>query len=158
MKWRDSGTGIGAFSATAESIRDGALCRYGPRLRLPTSMPASRSTQSAWASSLISDCKILTAGRTWSVEVGDTVIMFESRDHNERSTTKPGAGCGIRLTVLLPHDYDIDTSIQIAPYSGLRRQQVPIACEIGNRFWGNRDFTVRDPDEYHLTFARQVRE
>lgn len=76
-------------------------------------------------------------GRTYmgSVEVGDTVIMFESRDHNERSTTKPGAGCGIRLTVLLPQDYDIDTY-----YSGLRRQQVPIACEIGNRSWGNRDF------------------
>ena len=94
-------------------------------------------------------------GRTYmgSVEVGDTVIMFESRDHNERSTTKPGAGCGIRLTVLLPQDYDIDMY-----YSGLRRQQVPIACEIGNRFWGNRDFTVSDPDEYHLTFARQVRE
>ena len=33
MKWRGSGTGIGAFSATADSIRDGALCRYGPRLR-----------------------------------------------------------------------------------------------------------------------------
>ena len=53
------------------------------------------------------------------------MIMFESRDHNERSTTKPGAGCGIRLTVLLPHDYDIDTY-----YSGLR----PIQDCAANRF------------------------
>ena len=58
MKWRGSGTGIGASSATADSIRDGALCRYGPRLRWPTSMPASRSTQSAWAASLISPIAI----------------------------------------------------------------------------------------------------
>jgi uncharacterized glyoxalase superfamily protein PhnB len=94
-------------------------------------------------------------GRTYmgSVEVSDTVIMFESRDPGDRSTAKPGTGCSVKLTILLPQDYDID-----AYYSGLLAKEVPIACAIGNRFWGNRDFTVSDPDEYHLTFARQVRE
>jgi uncharacterized glyoxalase superfamily protein PhnB len=93
-------------------------------------------------------------GRTYlgSVEVGDTVLMFEARDRLAPSAAKPGAGCGIRLTILLPQGHDID-----AYYSELLAKNVPIACEIGNRFWGNRDFTISDPDEYHLTLAKQIR-
>ena len=93
-------------------------------------------------------------GRTYlgSVEVGDTVLMFEARDRLAPSAAKPGTGCGIRLTILLPQGHDID-----AYYSELLAKNVPIACEIGNRFWGNRDFTISDPDEYHLTLAKQIR-
>ena len=92
-------------------------------------------------------------GKTFlgSVEVGDTVIMFESPDPTDPDSGR-GARSGVRLTICFPESHDID-----AFYAELRRKDVSIACEIGDRFWGNRDFTVRDPDGYHLIIARPIR-
>ena len=93
-------------------------------------------------------------GKTFlgSVEVGDTVIMFESADPRDLPDPGRGARSGVRLTICFPEGQDID-----ALYTELRRKDVSIACEIGDRFWGNRDFTVRDPDGYHLIIARPIR-
>ena len=87
-----------------------------------------------------------------SVEVGDTVIMFESPDPEDPPDSGRGARSGVRLTICFPESHDID-----AVYTELRRKDISIACEIGDRFWGNRDFTVRDPDGYHLIIARPIR-
>ena len=94
-------------------------------------------------------------GKTFlaSVEVGDTVIMFESPDPRDPPDASRGARSGVTLTICFPEAHDLD-----ALYTELRRNDVPIACEIGDRFWGNRDFTVRDPDGYHLIIARPIRE
>ena len=93
-------------------------------------------------------------GKTFlgSVEVGDTVIMFESPDPNDLPDSGHGARSGVRLTICFPESQDID-----AFYTELRGKDVSIACEIGDRFWGNRDFTVSDPDGYHLIIARPIR-
>jgi uncharacterized glyoxalase superfamily protein PhnB len=93
-------------------------------------------------------------GKTFlgSVEVGDTVIMFESADPKGPSEANRGHRSGVTLTICFPEAHDID-----AFYAELRTKGVPIACEIDDRFWGNRDFTVRDPDGYHLVIARPVR-
>ena len=93
-------------------------------------------------------------GKTFlgSVEVGDTVIMFESPDPKDPPHSGRGARSGVRLTICFPESHDID-----AFYAELRRKDVSIACEIGDRFCGNRDFTVRDPDGYHLILARPIR-
>ena len=32
----------------------------------------------------------------------------------------------------------------------------PTCSAIGNRPWGHRDFTVFDPDGYHVTIARPL--
>jgi uncharacterized glyoxalase superfamily protein PhnB len=88
-----------------------------------------------------------------SVEVGDTVIMFESPDPQDPPDLNRGARSGVKLTICFPESHDID-----AFYTELRGKDVSIACDIGDRFWGNRDFTVRDPDGYHLTIARSIRE
>jgi uncharacterized glyoxalase superfamily protein PhnB len=92
-------------------------------------------------------------GKTFlgSVEVGETVIMFESPDPGAQPEASRGAHSGVKLTICLPEAHDIDGF-----YAELRAKDVPIACEIGDRFWGNRDFTVRDPDGYHLTVARLI--
>ena len=93
-------------------------------------------------------------GKTFlgSVEVGDTVIMFERPDPKDPPDSGRGARSGVRLTICFPESHDIDTF-----YTELRRTDVSIACAIGDRFWGNRDFTVRDPDGYHLIIARPMR-
>ena len=87
-----------------------------------------------------------------SVEVGDTVIMFESPDPRDPPEARRGAHSGVKLTICFPENHDLD-----AFYAELRSKAVFIACEIGDRFWGNRDFTVVDPDGYHLIFARPLR-
>ena len=93
-------------------------------------------------------------GKTFlaSVEVGDTVIMFESPDPKDSPDAGRGARSGVKLTICFPDTHDLD-----AFYADLRRKGISIACEIGDRFWGNRDFTVRDPDGYHLIMARPIR-
>lgn len=93
-------------------------------------------------------------GRTFlgSVEVGDTVIMLESPDPRDPPDAQRGARSGVRLTICFAEDHDLD-----AYYAQLRSKDVFIACEIGDRFWGNRDFTVVDPDGYHLVLAKPVR-
>ena len=93
-------------------------------------------------------------GKTFlgSVEVGDTVIVFESPDAKDPPDSGRGAHSGVTLTICFAESHDID-----AFYADLRHKAVAIACEIGDRFWGNRDFTVRDPDGYHLIIARPIR-
>lgn len=94
-----------------------------------------------------------TNGKTFlgSVEVGDTVIMFESSDPNEPDSANRGTPCGINLTICFPRSHDLD-----ALCTELRREGVPIVCDIGDRPWGNRDFTIRDPDGYQLILARPM--
>lgn len=87
-----------------------------------------------------------------SVEVADTVIMFESPDPKESPVEDRGARSGVTLTILFADNHDID-----AYYSDLRGKGVRICKEVGDRPWGNRDFAVRDPDGYCLIFARSIR-
>ena len=86
-----------------------------------------------------------------SVEVGDTVIMFESPDPGEQPVADRGARSGVTLTILLPISHNID-----AFYTQLEAKGVRICNTIGNRPWGNRDFAISDPDGYCLIFAKQA--
>jgi uncharacterized glyoxalase superfamily protein PhnB len=58
-------------------------------------------------------------------------------------------GIGVNLRIIVP---DVD-----ALYERVRRQGVPIVREIGDRFYGLRDFTVADPDGFVLSFASPVK-
>jgi uncharacterized glyoxalase superfamily protein PhnB len=86
-----------------------------------------------------------------SVEVGDTVIMFESQGPNVSLDTDHGARSGVTLTVCLSSQDDID-----AMYHRLLENRVRVCSAIGNRPWGNRDFTVQDPDGYRVIIAQQI--
>jgi uncharacterized glyoxalase superfamily protein PhnB len=86
-----------------------------------------------------------------SVEVGDTVIMFESPDPREPLVVNRGSRSGVTLTILLPDDHDIDTF-----YTDLHAKGVRICNDIGDRPWGHRNFSIRDPDGYCLIFARSI--
>ena len=93
-------------------------------------------------------------GKTFlgSVEVGDTVIMFESADADLPATENRGTRSGINVSICFPESHDLD-----ALCVELRREGVPILCEIEDRPWGNRDFAIRDPDGYQLILARPTR-
>jgi uncharacterized glyoxalase superfamily protein PhnB len=83
-----------------------------------------------------------------SVEVDGTVIML-SRAH--RDTSHGASRQDARLTLLFERDDDIDALLERLQASGAR-----ICSPIGNRPWGHRDFTVFDPDGYHVTIARPL--
>lgn len=90
-------------------------------------------------------------GKTYlgSVELGDTVIMFESPDPNQTDHLQRGFNSELSLTICFSDTHDLD-----ALFTDLGRNGVQIECEIANRPWGNRDFTIRDPDGYKLILAK----
>lgn len=87
-----------------------------------------------------------------SVEVGGTVIMFETAGPSQALEANHGALSGVSLTVLLDDTTDID-----ALYARLQASEATICTAIGDRPWGNRDFGLRDPDGYQLIVARPLR-
>lgn len=60
-------------------------------------------------------------------------------------------GAGVTLYIT-DNDSDIDTLCEQVRTAGAR-----IAEPIQDQFWGDRTFTVQDPDGYNLTFAKNVR-
>jgi uncharacterized glyoxalase superfamily protein PhnB len=83
-----------------------------------------------------------------SVEVGETVIMLTRAQRGVSPAPQPSA---VRLTLLFDRGTDIDGLLDRLQGSGLR-----VCSPIGNRPWGHRDFTVFDPDGYHVTIARPL--
>ena len=86
-----------------------------------------------------------------SVEVGETVIMFESPGPNATLAPNHGEGSGVMLTICLSDADDID-----ALYERLLQGGVRICAPIGDRPWGNRDFMLQDPDGYRISVAKQI--
>ena len=83
-----------------------------------------------------------------SVEVEGTVIMLTLGRPGTRQTAEES---GVRLTLLFDRGHDIDALLE-----RLRGRGVTVCSPIGNRPWGHRDFTVFDPDGYHVTIARPL--
>ena len=85
-----------------------------------------------------------------SVEVHETVIMLSRANP---STPQDPRRSGVRLTLLFERGHDIDALLDRLLGRGM------VACSpIGDRPWGHRDFTVFDPDGYHVTIARPLEE
>ena len=65
----------------------------------------------------------------------------------------PYRGAGVDFYILSDADNDID-----AYYTMLKEKGVNIVKEIEDQFWGDRMFSIKDPDGYQLTFAKTLRE
>lgn len=64
---------------------------------------------------------------------------------------KPGAG--VEFFVYVPDETNLDDF-----YAQVKGRGVAITTEIHDEFWGDRVFSLKLPDGYHLTFAKTVRE
>jgi uncharacterized glyoxalase superfamily protein PhnB len=93
------------------------------------------------------------AGTTFlgSVEVGETVIMFEGARPGGPLEPDHGLTSGVVLTVCLRSTDELE-----ALYLRLQASAVNICGPIGNRPWGNRDFMIQDPDGYRIVVASQI--
>lgn len=58
---------------------------------------------------------------------------------------------GVDFMLYIPETMDLDTY-----YADVQAKHAPIKEEIGDRYWGDRTFTVTDPDGYALVFAKTV--
>ena len=83
-----------------------------------------------------------------SVEVDDTVIMLTRAPQGEPRVPQES---GVRLTLLFDRGRDIDALME-----RLQTHGAVVCSPIGDRPWGHRDFTVLDPDGYHVTIARPL--
>ncbi len=85
------------------------------------------------------------------VSRGEASVMFDRLDWiPEESRSNLGNGTSLYFNV---GDADID-----AYYESIRAAGAHIDQEIQDQFWGDRSFTIHDPDGYHLSFAKSVRQ
>ena len=83
-----------------------------------------------------------------SVINGDVALMLGYK--SETPGAVPGFhGGGAELYITLD---DVD-----AYYDSVRAAGAAISQELADQYWGDRTFTVTDPDGYVLTFAQNVR-
>jgi PhnB protein len=85
------------------------------------------------------------------VQLGESSVMLDGTSYNEHEVEP--RGLGVVLHVALSPEQDID-----ALYADLKGKGVTITEEIEDKYWGERMFTVKDPDGFHLSFAKQTRE
>lgn len=82
---------------------------------------------------------------------GDGSIMFDRLDWLPAEAQK-NLGNGVDLYFNVG-DLDID-----AFYERVRGAGAKIDSEIKDQFWGDRHFSILDPNGYHLSFAKTVRQ
>lgn len=62
-------------------------------------------------------------------------------------------GSGVETMIYVPEDTDLDQY-----YAGVQAKGVAITSDIADQYWGDRTFSLRDPDNYSLTFCKTVKE
>jgi len=86
-----------------------------------------------------------------AVRRGDTTIMM-GLDPDFPADARPHRGAGVNFYIKMGEG-DLD-----AYYQQVRSRGARVAEEIGDRFWGDRTFTVLDRDGYRLSFYQHVRD
>ena len=91
-----------------------------------------------------------------AVSAGPVQIMFgpAAMAHGTwagKLTAGVPAGAGVILYTALEHGID-------EYYGTVRSSGARIVEEIGDRFWGDRTFSVEDPDGYLLQFSQHVKD
>lgn len=80
----------------------------------------------------------------------DTMIGLSRLDMNAVAPGQP-CGVGVDIMVYLPDAIDLDQL-----YTQVQERGVVIDEAIGDRFWGDRTFTVIDPDGYRIVLCKTI--
>jgi uncharacterized glyoxalase superfamily protein PhnB len=62
-------------------------------------------------------------------------------------------GSGVQFMIYLPEGQSIDSY-----YADIKAKGIKIDDELADTYWGDRAFTIHDPDGYMLTFAVTVKQ
>ena len=82
------------------------------------------------------------------VSLGDSTFMLGLSNPGDDNSN---AGKGVVFMVYLPDTSDIDTV-----YADVQAKGVAIVEPLKTEYWGDRVFTVHDPDGYVLTISKTV--
>jgi PhnB protein len=89
--------------------------------------------------------------------IGELMLMF-------RPAQQPGNIAAAKLAQGAPKGAGVILYLDIgeqdidAYYADVKRADAKFVEEIQDQFWGDRTFTIEDPDGYILTFAKHVRD
>lgn|SRR5574341_427198 len=78
--------------------------------------------------------------------MGQTTSLMLGMD--SEPLKRPGEGV---VLMFYPEDFDID-----AYYEQVKSRGVAITDEIKTEYWGDRVFSIKDPDGYQLSFAKTI--
>lgn len=81
--------------------------------------------------------------------MGDAKIMLTRRINDSSVFSAPT--CGVELYLTLPQTLDIHQF-----YSSLKLREVHIVEDLHEELWGDRAFTITDPDGYRLIIAQPI--
>lgn len=82
------------------------------------------------------------------ISLGNSTFMLGLANNDDELAK---AGTGVVFMVYLPDDSDIDTV-----YADVQAKGLTIVQPLKTEYWGDRVFTVHDPDGYVLTIAKTV--
>lgn len=89
-----------------------------------------------------------------SVGLGDCAILLNLQQPLEISDEiRHQIRADASIMIVLPADRDIDSF-----YADVQATGVTIREEIADKFWGNREFGIRDPNGYCVSFAASNRD
>jgi len=86
-----------------------------------------------------------------SLKRGEAQVMLSSLE-DVPEAARPFTGAGIDVLFNLK-DGDVD-----AYYAEVKQKGAKIAAEVEDKFWGQREFVVEDPDGYRLVFTKHVKD
>lgn len=81
---------------------------------------------------------------------GDIQFMFDGFPDPQLAVGR--RGLGVEFHVTLPEAVDINSL-----YARFLEQEVTIVGGLREEFWGERRFTIVDPDGYYLSFVKAVK-
>lgn len=88
-----------------------------------------------------------------NVTNGDANLMLGVTPAGQPDPAAQGPlGSGVNLYVSVDNDDDIDALFERARSAGAR-----VIHEPTDQFWGDRDWTVADPDGYQITVGKQMK-
>ena len=82
------------------------------------------------------------------ISLGDSAFMLGLPNPGDDNSN---CGKGVVFMVYLPEASDIDTV-----YVDVQAKGVAIVEPLKTEYWGDRVFSVRDPDNYQITLAKSV--
>lgn len=83
---------------------------------------------------------------------GGSIMLSRQQISDLPAATRRQARADVTLLIALPPTIEID-----AFYAELQRKGVTIVGAIADKFWGSREFTLRDPQGYHIAFTQAKR-
>jgi PhnB protein len=84
---------------------------------------------------------------------GDATLMLSVAQTESPDPPVAGSlGAGVNLYLTVTQEEDIDALFERAWNNGAR-----VVTEPTDQFWGDRDWTIADPDGYTLTVGKQTR-